>query len=166
LNARIFVGQSRRLIKAGLGGLFQHRLCRRLHGDQDADFGFLALDHAAQVADICCLHVFRFHRENDLLGLAAFFVVGIPCGGWAWSGVQGSFGGKKRPPQDDKGRGFGWVRAKSRFLPSVGMTSNGSKLKSKPRKGRKKNGKWFHGFKTQVKGSGQECPLHTETAAR
>src|SRR5579872_2230562 len=52
LKAGILVAKPRDLIEPSFGGLFQHRLGRRLHGNQHSDLGLLTLDDAAQVADM------------------------------------------------------------------------------------------------------------------
>ncbi len=52
LDARVFVLQAGRFVESGLGGFFQHGLCRCFHADQYADLSIFAFDRAAQVAHV------------------------------------------------------------------------------------------------------------------
>jgi hypothetical protein len=77
LQARESVDSARRLVEAGFGGFLFHRLGRQVHADQNSDFCLLAFDHAAQVADVGGVECPGFDGQNDLFGLAAFFVVEV-----------------------------------------------------------------------------------------
>ena len=64
-----------RFVEAGFGGFFLHRLGDFFHGDEGADFGFLALDDAAQVADVDDVGVSGLDGKDDLFGFAGGVVV-------------------------------------------------------------------------------------------
>ena len=75
LEARVLVdlraGDSWRVVETSDCGFFLHWLCWLLHGEERADFGFLAFDDAAEVADVRGLDVSGFDGEDDLLAFAS-----------------------------------------------------------------------------------------------
>jgi len=73
LDAWVSVGQSRRTVESGLGDFFWRWFGGLFHCDEDADFGFLALDDAAEVAYIRRMKFACLNRQNNLFSLAAPF---------------------------------------------------------------------------------------------
>jgi hypothetical protein len=74
LNARI-AGAVAGLVEAGLDGFAQHGLCGFLEAKEDADFGLLAFERTAQIANLGYVHAARFDGEENLPGVAAVVVM-------------------------------------------------------------------------------------------
>src|ERR1700677_4889908 len=55
-------------VEAGGCGLFLHGLRGLVEGDQDADLGLFALDHADEIAYMADLHFASLDGDDDLLG--------------------------------------------------------------------------------------------------
>jgi hypothetical protein len=82
LDAGVFVaggaGGAGRGVEAGLGGFALHGLGGLFEGDVDADFGFLTLEDADEVADLGDADVLAaLDGEDDLAGVAGFVVVEV-----------------------------------------------------------------------------------------
>ena len=75
MQAWVFLPVGLVLVKTGAGGFSFHRAGGRLQGNQDADGGFLAVQHAAQIAHILHAGLAAFDLNDDLLRFGGFGVV-------------------------------------------------------------------------------------------
>ena len=75
LQARIFLPVGLVLVKTGAGGFGFHRAGGGLQGNQDADGGLLAVQHAAQIAHVFYAGLAAFDLNNNLFRLGGFGVV-------------------------------------------------------------------------------------------
>ena len=75
LQARIFLPVRLVLVETGAGGFGFHRAGGRLQGNQNADGGFLAVQHAAQIAHVLHAGLAAFDLNDDLLRLGGLGVV-------------------------------------------------------------------------------------------
>lgn len=68
LQARIFILAVKGFVESCCCGFGAHGLGGVFESDEDADFGFLAFDDAAQIADLCDVHMTGLYGQDDLLG--------------------------------------------------------------------------------------------------
>ncbi len=90
-------------VEAGFGGFAQHGLGWLFETEEDADFGFFAFDHTAQVADLGNGDAAGLDGEDDLLGFAGVVVVEVEAAVDAAVGALFLLGGARadlaeRPP--------------------------------------------------------------------
>ena len=75
LEARVFLLVGFVFVEAGAGGFGFHRAGWRLQGNQDADGGLFAVQHAAQIAHVLHAGLAAFDLNDDLFRLGRFRVI-------------------------------------------------------------------------------------------
>ena len=75
MEARIFLPVGLVLVETGAGGFGFHRAGGGLQGNQDADGGLVAVQHAAQIAHVFHAGLAAFDLNNNLLRFGGFGVV-------------------------------------------------------------------------------------------
>jgi hypothetical protein len=89
LEARVFLPVGLVLVESGAGGFGFHLAGGRLQRNQNADGGFLAIQHAAQIAHVFHAGLAAFDLNDDLLRFGGFGVVAEKD--FAVNGVVGAF---------------------------------------------------------------------------